>query len=159
MDPQQRQVLEASYLAFENGEIPFHITDKVVSGLTHNDKYTAGIPVESLRGSDTAVYGASMTDDYARLLNKDADVMPRQGIVGVANSTLPNRVSWYFDLRGPSVHIDTACSSGMIGLDMAIQAMSAGDASTVCGRLFLSLCFPLDPAHDPSTPQKGSQLT
>ncbi|RCI10159.1 hypothetical protein L249_8593 [Ophiocordyceps polyrhachis-furcata BCC 54312] len=107
IDPQHRLSLEAAYHAFES----------------------AGMTLESMRGSRTAVFAASMTDDYSRVLLRDADVMPRQTTTGIVPSMLPNRISWFFDLRGPSLHLDTACSSSMIALDMACQSMRNGDAS------------------------------
>lgn len=109
MDPQQRLVLETAYHAFEN----------------------AGTPVENLRGSRTAVFGASMSDDYSRMFTKDPYTMPQTAATGVEPSCLSNRVSWYFDLRGPSVVINTACSSSLIALDHACQSMRNGDASAV----------------------------
>lgn len=63
----------------------------------------AGLPVESLRGSLTAVFGSTMSEDYSRNFTKDPDTVPRQAATGVAVSILANRISWYFDLRGPSV--------------------------------------------------------
>ncbi|PFH62219.1 hypothetical protein XA68_14498 [Ophiocordyceps unilateralis] len=107
IDPQHRLSLEAAYHAFES----------------------AGMTLEQMRGSRTAVFAASMTDDYSRVLLRDADVMPRQTTTGIVPSMLPNRISWFFDLRGPSLHLDTACSSSMIALDMACQSMCNGDAS------------------------------
>ncbi|KAI0383706.1 hypothetical protein F5Y04DRAFT_269663 [Hypomontagnella monticulosa] len=107
MDPQQRWALEAAYHALES----------------------AGIPIETIRGSRTAVYAASFSDDYARMLAKDPDKAPRQTGTGIATSILPNRISWYFDLHGPSIHVDTACSSGLVALDMACQAMRSKDAT------------------------------
>ncbi|KAI1455751.1 hypothetical protein F4805DRAFT_459397 [Annulohypoxylon moriforme] len=87
MDPQQRMTLETSYHALEN----------------------AGIPVENLKGSNTAVFASSMGDDYAKMLARDPSSYPRTTITGNQISILPNRISWYFDLLGPSIHVDTAC--------------------------------------------------
>ncbi|RKK49164.1 hypothetical protein BFJ66_g7214 [Fusarium oxysporum f. sp. cepae] len=42
---------------------------------------------------------------------------------------IPNRVSWYFGLRGPSIHVNTACSSSLSAVDMACKALKSGDAS------------------------------
>ncbi|KAK3937139.1 hypothetical protein QBC46DRAFT_294875 [Diplogelasinospora grovesii] len=106
MDPQHRLTLETAYRAFEN----------------------AGVPVERLRGTRTAVFAASMSDDYSRMMAKDAETIPKLAITGSALSILPNRVSWYFDLCGPSVHVDTACSSSMVALDLACQSLYNGDA-------------------------------
>ncbi|KAI1453481.1 hypothetical protein F4805DRAFT_478404 [Annulohypoxylon moriforme] len=107
MDPQQRLALETTYHVFEN----------------------AGIPIETVRGSRTAVFGATMSDDYARMTFKDFDAPPIPAITGLQPSILPNRISWYFDFRGPSLHIDTACSSSMIAFDMACQSMRSDSAS------------------------------
>lgn len=86
------------------------------------------MPIEKLRGSQTAVFAVSMADDYTRMLAKDPDRLPRTAITGIANAILANRLSWYFDLRGPSVHVDTACSGSMVALDLAVQSLHSGDA-------------------------------
>ncbi|PVH93503.1 polyketide synthase PksD [Periconia macrospinosa] len=99
MDPQQRLLLETSYRALEN----------------------AGIPAEKAAGSRTSVFTATMADDYSRILSKDPDTTPRTSITGIEPSMLANRLSWYYDLRGPSVHINTACSSSMVAMDLACQ--------------------------------------
>ncbi|KAK8065059.1 hypothetical protein PG997_011806 [Apiospora hydei] len=89
----------------------------------------AGMPVERIKGSQTGVFAASMTDDYTRFTAKDPDGLVSPSLAGVAMSLLPNRVSWYFDLLGPSVHIDTACSGSLVALDMACQSIQSGDSS------------------------------
>jgi len=102
----------------------------------------AGIPVENLRGSRTAVYSASMSDDYSRMTAQDPEDHPRMAATGTFASIIPNRVSWYFDLHGPSVHVDSACSSSLLAVDMACQAIKSGDASAVSCAIpgpFLSL--------------------
>ncbi len=91
----------------------------------------AGIPVEKLKGSATAVFGASMWSDYLGLYSKDIDNLPRMAVSGTAPSILPNRLSWYFDLHGPSIHIDTACSSSMVAMDLACQTLCNGSATAV----------------------------
>ncbi|KAI3330341.1 hypothetical protein F4824DRAFT_478888 [Ustulina deusta] len=107
MDPMQRWTLETAYRAFEN----------------------AGLAMETLKRSQTAVFSASMTDDYSRMVSKDPETASRMAITGTFSSILPNRVSWFFDLRGPSVHIDTACSSSLVAVDLACQSLASGDAS------------------------------
>ncbi|KAI1459907.1 hypothetical protein F4805DRAFT_35615 [Annulohypoxylon moriforme] len=108
MDPMQRWTLEASYHALEN----------------------AGIPAEQLRGTRCGVFSASMTDDYKRMIAQDPDNVPRMAVTGTFASILPNRVSWYFDLHGPSIHVDSACSSSLLALDLACQALRTGEASS-----------------------------
>lgn len=93
---------------------------------------TAGLPVQSLRGSGTAVFSATMADNYARITSKDFDIAPRKMVTALQPSILPNRISWYFDLRGPSAHVDTACSGTLTALDIACQTICSGNASQVC---------------------------
>ncbi|KAI0437439.1 hypothetical protein F4803DRAFT_538775 [Xylaria telfairii] len=107
MDPQQRWMLETAYHAFEN----------------------AGLRFEDVRGSPTAVFTASMADDYTRLNAKDPERMPRTAITGTTPSMLANKISWFFNLTGPSMHVDSACSSSMTALHLACQSVQNGDAS------------------------------
>lgn len=72
-----------------------------------------------------------MSDDYLRMTSKDFDTAPKQSATALQPSILPNRVSWYFDLHGPSVHIDTACSGTLTALDMACQTIRSGNADSV----------------------------
>lgn len=108
MDPQQRWALQTVYHAFEN----------------------AGIPIESVKGSRTAVFGAC-SDDYSRMLTKDVDSAPRLVLTGTEASVLVGKISWYFNLAGPCLHINTACSSSLTALDYACKSMQSGDASAV----------------------------
>ncbi|KAI1113668.1 hypothetical protein F5Y14DRAFT_441759 [Nemania sp. NC0429] len=107
MEPEHRLTLETSYRAFEN----------------------AGMTVESLKGSRTAVFAASSSDDYYTMSVRDIESLAHPTISGWAKTMLANRVSWYFDLRGPSVHVDTACSGSMSALHMACETLRTGGAS------------------------------
>lgn len=111
-------ILSQNLIALQDFPIsdPFHI---------------AGLPVQSIRGSHTAVFSATMADDYSRMTSKDFDMAPRNMVTALQPSILPNRVSWYFDLCGPSAHIDTACSGTLTALDLACQTMRSGNASMV----------------------------
>lgn len=92
----------------------------------------AGIPTESLRGTRTAVFSASMLEDYGRLVAMDPDNAERTAVTGsTVACIIPNRISWYFDLRGPSMHIDTACSGSLSAVDMACKTLQSGDATCV----------------------------
>lgn len=62
----------------------------------------------------------------------DPDNAERTAITGgTVSCVIPNRVSWYFDLHGPSVHVNTACSSSLVAVDMACKTLRSGDASCV----------------------------
>ena len=86
-DPQQRILLETTYEALEN----------------------AGIPIESLRGSDTAVYAALFARDYDRMGYKNLETLSQFHIPGTGEAIIANRISHFFDLRGISMTIDTGC--------------------------------------------------
>lgn len=93
---------------------------------------TAGIPVESLKGSRTAVFSASMLEDYMRMSAMDPDNAERTAVTGCTVAcVIPNRISWYFDLQGPSIHCNTACSSSLSAVDMACKSIKSGDATCV----------------------------
>ncbi|KAK3299648.1 polyketide synthase [Chaetomium fimeti] len=107
MDPQQRLLLEVVY-------------DALCAG---------GQPMEQLRGSDTAVYVGMMCDDYNTMLVRDWESLPRYAATGLERAVVSNRVSYFFDWHGPSMTIDTACSSSMVALDMAVQALRSGKST------------------------------
>lgn len=94
-------------------------------------KPVAGMPLERVAGSDTSVYVASMADDYMRMVTKDPDEAPTNTATGTSPSILANRLSWYFDFKGPSLQLNTACSSSMIAMDLACQSLRSGQCSMV----------------------------
>ena len=87
--------------------------------------------MESLRGSNTGVYTGCMNDDHKTILARDIDMTPQYSALGVTQSMLANRISWMFDLKGPSLNIDTACSSSLMAVDLACQAIRSGDTTMV----------------------------
>ncbi|KAJ5081201.1 hypothetical protein N7456_013439 [Penicillium angulare] len=107
MDPQQRLVLEASYRALES----------------------AGIPMKDVAKSRTCVFVGSSGHDYLMLQAKDPQYMQKWNITGTTSNMVANRVSWFFDLTGPSAAIDTACSSSLMAVDMACQSIWSGDSN------------------------------
>lgn len=110
MDPQQRILLEVVYEALES----------------------AGCAMELMQGSDTSVYVGSMTGDYHEMLLRDPEDMPKYMATGTARSILSNRVSYFFDWKGPSMTIDTACSSSLVALHEAVQTLRQGVSQVAC---------------------------
>ncbi|MCV7176813.1 polyketide synthase Pks13 [Mycolicibacterium sphagni] len=106
MDPQQRMALELSWEALEN----------------------ARIPASSLRGSDVAVYIGATNHDYQFLAVADPTTAHPYAITGTVSSIIANRVSYFFDFRGPSVAVDTACSSSLVAAHQGVQALRSGEA-------------------------------
>lgn len=105
MDPQQRLILETSYEALED----------------------AGLPLSALAGTRTAVYVGAGSHDYGTIQTERTQIGPTSN-TGVAGSIIANRVSFLFDLRGPSATVDTACSSALVALHLACRAIWEGSA-------------------------------
>ncbi|KAL4883830.1 hypothetical protein BJY04DRAFT_216165 [Aspergillus karnatakaensis] len=107
MDPQQRQVLEVVYESLED----------------------AGLCLDSLQGSPTGIFCGVMGNDWEESLSVDSKLQPRLTATGAARSIIANRVSYFFDWHGPSVVIDTACSSSMVALHLAVTALQQQECS------------------------------
>ena len=59
---------------------------------------------------------------------RDPGITPAYKATGVGISLLSNRISHWFDLRGPSVTLDTACSASMVALHLACDCLRKGDS-------------------------------
>src|SRR5947199_3534429 len=101
MDPQQRLLLELAWHAFED----------------------AGIPPGKMSGSVTGVYIGASATDYSDLRLGDPAGADSYFMTGSTLSVLANRISYVFDLRGPSLAVDTACSSSLVALHHACEAI------------------------------------
>ncbi|CAI7630711.1 unnamed protein product [Penicillium discolor] len=122
MDPSQRKLLEVVYEAFEN----------------------AGETWDSFSGSKTGVFVGNFSSDHGQIQGRDSDHHRPYASTGSAISILSNRVNYILNLLGPSVTIDTACSSSMYALHLAITAMRNGD----CDSAIVAACNCI---MDPST--------
>lgn len=99
---------------------------------------TAGITMAEVSGSSTAVYAGCLSQDYMLQIARDAEFSPTYAALGIGLSMLANRLSWFFNLHGPSVSLDSACSSSAIAVDIACQALRNGSCDMVCG---LDICI------------------
>jgi phthiocerol/phenolphthiocerol synthesis type-I polyketide synthase C len=104
MDPQQRLLLELAYEAIED----------------------AGIDVARLAGEAVGVFVGGSSWDYSNLNVGDRAAMDAYSMIGVTLCSLANRISYVFDLRGPSFTVDTACSSSLVALHLACEAIRGG---------------------------------
>ncbi|KAI0429925.1 beta-ketoacyl synthase domain-containing protein [Xylaria sp. FL1042] len=107
MDPKQRILLQTTYEALEN----------------------AGIPIEKLRGSRTSVYVSTFTYDFERIGFRDMQVLSGFHTTSVGPAILANRLSYFFDLKGPSFTLDTGCSGGLVALHQACQSLRLGESN------------------------------
>ncbi|QYF93475.1 SDR family NAD(P)-dependent oxidoreductase [Massilia sp. PAMC28688] len=119
VDPQQRLLLELTWELFED----------------------AGYDPHSQRASATGVWIGACHFDY-RDMAASSDTLSAHTATGTSGAILPNRISYFFDLKGPSQLIDTACSSSLVALHDAAQALRRGDcAQAVVGGVNL-ICTP-----------------
>jgi acyl transferase domain-containing protein len=85
--------------------------------------------MEQLDGRNTAVYSANSFSDYGHSLLRDPETTPKFAATGCDPCMLANRISYFFNLKGPSVTIDTACSSSITALHLACQSLRTGESS------------------------------
>lgn len=106
MDPQQRLLLEMTWEALEDAQI---------------------VPSQ-IRGSNTAVFVGAASTDMAMVNSDDVYFSGPYTMTGNTLSIISNRVSYFYDLHGPSMTIDTACSSSLVALNEACKALKNGSA-------------------------------
>lgn len=107
MDPQQRWMLETAWESLED----------------------AGIAPDSLRGTETSVYVGIASNDYANVAQSDARNVDVHTNSGSTLSIASNRISYLFDLKGPAVSVDTACSSALVAINLACESIWGGSAT------------------------------
>ena len=127
-DPQLRFLLELSYEALVD----------------------AGMDIMKIRGSNAGVYvGSCFSDCHKGTMKKssqpaamsyhylyfpkmaawlqDCETITGYENTGCAQSMYANRLSFFYDFHGPSMNIDTACSSALVALVQACQAIESGE--------------------------------
>jgi acyl transferase domain-containing protein len=104
MDPQQRLYLMEAYRALEN----------------------AGYSDRSLDGTECHAFVGTSTGDYHQLLR--AEGVPTEGytFMGSHPAVLSSRLSYHLNLRGPSLAVDTSCSSSLMAVHLACEAIREG---------------------------------
>ncbi|MFF7731145.1 SDR family NAD(P)-dependent oxidoreductase [Streptomyces sp. NPDC008001] len=86
----------------------------------------AGCPAARLAGSDTAVYVGVSSQGFSYLQGLDPVTVDAHTMTGGAAANTANRVSHALDLRGPSLAVDTACSSALVAVHHACEALRQG---------------------------------
>ncbi|MEU1670458.1 beta-ketoacyl synthase N-terminal-like domain-containing protein [Streptomyces roseifaciens] len=120
MDPQQRLLLEVAWATAED----------------------AGVDPTSLAGTRTGVYAGVCHSDYAAVLAEHAGDDEPHLSVAVSPSLVANRVSYALGLRGPSVAVDTLCSSSLVAVAQAVAALRAGECDQAIAGGVNVLCDP-----------------
>lgn len=107
IDPQQRLLMQTSWQAIES----------------------LGIHPEDFKGTRTGVFVGISTFDYMQrqMLDTEELNVDAYSSLGAAHSIAANRLSYFYDFTGPSLAVDTACSSGSVALHLARKSLLAGE--------------------------------
>jgi amino acid adenylation domain-containing protein len=103
VDPQQRLLLEVCWEALEH----------------------SGHSAEMVKGSRAGVFVGISSNEYSGIAHT-AGLDP-YSTTGNAASIAANRISYQFDLRGPSWAVDTACSSSLVAVHQAVRSLRSGE--------------------------------
>ncbi|RMZ66024.1 beta-ketoacyl synthase domain-containing [Pyrenophora seminiperda CCB06] len=106
MDPTHRMLLEAAYEGFEN----------------------AGLSLDRVSGTQTSCYIGTFTADFPNMQARDNEGPSIYHATGMSSSLASNRLSWFYNLKGPSLTTDTACSSSLTAFHLACQSIRTGEA-------------------------------
>ncbi|MCP5007146.1 MAG: SDR family NAD(P)-dependent oxidoreductase, partial [Planctomycetes bacterium] len=104
MDPQQRLFLEACWHSIED----------------------SGYSPTSLSGSKCGVFAGCEPGDYGQQLQNSQ--LTAQGLMGLSTSILASRISYFLNLQGPCMSIDTACSSALVSIANACDSLVSGSS-------------------------------
>lgn len=128
MDPYQRMFMQTAYHALEDG----------------------GYVDKQVKGSKTGVfvgYASNIKDSYQKMIHDTARGDMAAAAVGNVTAMLPSRISYLLDLRGPSMVLDSACSSGLLAVHQACNALKNGDCEmALAGSVRINM-IPLDRAY------------
>ncbi|HKV37012.1 MAG TPA: type I polyketide synthase, partial [Pyrinomonadaceae bacterium] len=107
LDPQQRFLMEATWEALEDaGQVP-----------------------GNLAGTRTGVFIGIMGSDYADTPMNDPMLVNFYTVTGHSRGIAANRLSHFFDFRGPSMSVDTACSSSLVATNLACRSLWSGEST------------------------------
>ncbi|GIK01932.1 type I iterative polyketide synthase [Aspergillus viridinutans] len=107
LDPQQRLLLETVYDSLDAG----------------------GHRLDALQGSPTGVYCGFLRTDYSQIQFADPDSIPPYTVTGNSPAIMANRISYFFNWTGPSFSVDTGCSSSLLAVHLAVEALRKGDCA------------------------------
>ncbi|PVH76707.1 hypothetical protein DL98DRAFT_535488 [Cadophora sp. DSE1049] len=87
----------------------------------------AGMTIQDVAGSSTSCYVGAYSADYTVTSTSNLYDTNPYAATGLGRAMLSNRVSWFFDLRGASVTLDTACSSALVAGEEKMALVGASN--------------------------------
>lgn len=109
MDPQHRLLMENSYRALED----------------------ANINIDEISGSDSAVFIGAGNGDYYKKYSTDKALLNAYSGLGNSFAIAANRLSYFYNLKGPSMSVDTACSSSLVAVHLGINSLLSKESGLV----------------------------
>lgn len=117
-DPQQRLLLEESWNALED----------------------AGYANDQISNKSCSVFVGLSNGDYVEKMNEMGVEKEAQSFWGNHNSVSAARISYFLNLKGPSIAIDTACSSSLVSIHLACQSIISGESEmALAGGAFINV--------------------
>ena len=120
MDPQQRILMELSWLTLEN----------------------AGYPAAVFADTRMGVFIGASGSDYSRIMDQTETPVDAHLATGCSMAALANRISYFYDFHGPSLVIDTACSSSLVAVHKAVQSLQIKESSLAMVGGINLMCHP-----------------
>lgn len=120
MDPQQRMLLQLAWKCLED----------------------AGIKPRTLAGAEIGVFVGASNTDYSNLSRELKSGVAAHTASGGSLAVAANRISYYLDISGPSMLIDTACSASMVAVHQACQSLQSSECSMALVGGANLICFP-----------------
>lgn len=95
----------------------------------HGEK-TAGVSLQDVSGTNTSVFSGAFTyeDKDIRMRDLECENL-KYALLGNNGAMLSNRVSWFYNLKGPSLTVETACSSSLVACHLAAQSLDGKESS------------------------------
>jgi len=120
MDPQQRILLQLSWACIED----------------------AGYSVDSMMETNTGVFVGASGSDYQRLIDENRVSVQAHSGTSTSMAVIANRLSYFYNLQGPSIQIDTACSSSLVAMHTAVQSIRRGECENAIVGGVNVMCHP-----------------
>jgi len=116
-DPQQRLFLQECWNALED----------------------AGYATDSISGKQCGVFVGVSSGDYLQMMREEGIPLEAQSLWGNTTAVIASRISYFLNLRGPSLVIDTACSSSLVAVHTACKSINLGECDmAIAGGVFLN---------------------
>jgi acyl transferase domain-containing protein/surfactin synthase thioesterase subunit len=98
--------------------------------VTHEAIENAGLSLDRLKNSNTGVFVGSTGADYAlrNFYSNDASQIDTYAMTGISDYSRAGRLAYFYDLKGPSATVNTACSSSLTAFHLACQSLRTREA-------------------------------